>query len=145
MVISLWFIVFAAQQSKPRQPKVDSKLTMNGGNSNNKKTVEIFFHANQSTKFSQSGQAILIEQNGRLTLSLDLSTIPLRKPQPAYIQYGSCLTPKKILYSLSDVVAGLSETDLDINLDQLKSKRPLSIDIRKSYDEIKVQTACANL
>lgn len=146
LVISLFFIIIATQESKLSQLKLATNLLAEREINKKNKIAEILFQPSHSTKFSQSGRAIFSEQNGQLTLILDLSTSAfIRNPQPAYIRSGSCLNTKAVLYSLTDVIAGLSETDLDISLDQLKFKRPLSIDIRKSYDESQIKTACANL
>lgn len=94
---------------------------------------------------NQSGTATLIEENGKLVVTLSLSGGTFTEPQPAHIHMGACPTPGNIVYPLTNVVNGKSITTLNVTMDQLKAKLPLAVNVHKSATEASVYTACGDI
>jgi len=94
---------------------------------------------------SQSGTATLVERDGKITVTIDVTPNTTGVAQPAHIHLGRCPTPGAVKYPLTNVENGKSVTVLDINFDTLKEDLPLAININKSQDEAKVYTACGNV
>lgn len=93
----------------------------------------------------ESGTATLTEIDGKTTVSINLTGVIDDTPQPAHIHTGACPTPGDVAYPLTDLVAGVSETVLDVPLATLKSSLPLAINVHKSADEASVYVSCGDL
>ncbi|MEK7071074.1 MAG: hypothetical protein AAB966_04665, partial [Patescibacteria group bacterium] len=65
--------------------------------------------------------------------------------QPAHIHEGACEKPGKVVYPLTSVVDGASETIIETTLKDLKDNLPLSLNVHKSQAELAVYTACGEL
>lgn len=91
------------------------------------------------------GLALLREDEGKVKVNLrvvgasDVSTLP------AHIHMGNCPTPGDILYSLTNVVDGESETVLDTTAENIKKQYPLAINVHKSPTELQDYVACGNV
>lgn len=95
---------------------------------------------------NQSGKAILTEKDGKVTVKLDLSQVnELKEPQPAHIHKGTCPGVGEVVYPLTNVVSGKSETVLNTTLAKIKEQFPLAINVHKSGNELKVYTTCGSL
>ncbi len=92
----------------------------------------------------ESGIATITEENGQITVSLTMTGAP-ETAQPAHIHTGSCPTPGAVVYPLSNVVDGMSETTIDITLAELKGQMPLAINVHKSAAESQVYVACGDI
>lgn len=90
----------------------------------------------------ESGNAVLKEENGKVTVTVSLTGYPDSTPQPAHIHVGACPGVGAVKYPLTSVVNGSSVTTLDVSMDTLKTSLPLAINIHKSAAESKVYTAC---
>lgn len=93
----------------------------------------------------ESGTATLTEVNGKTTVSINLTGVVDDTPQPAHIHTGACPTPGDVLYPLTNLVAGVSETVLDATIATLRSSLPVAINVHKSADEASVYVACGDL
>lgn len=94
---------------------------------------------------TQAGTATLTEKDGKTTVSVTLSNPVDDSPQPAHIHSGSCPTPGEVVYPLTNLVGGKSETVLDIPLATLKKALPLVINVHKSEAESSVYVSCGDL
>lgn len=94
---------------------------------------------------SESGTAILAEENGKVKVTLKLTGAPANVEQPAHIHVGACPEVGAVKYSLTNVVNGMSETVLDVTLEQLRSELPLGLNVHKSAPEVKVYVSCGDL
>lgn len=93
----------------------------------------------------QSGEAVLTrvdDSTTRVELSIGSGG---DTPQPAHIHKGSCaqLDPQPE-YGLEDVVAGESETNVDVSLDELRDGQ-FAINVHKSAAALEIYVACGDL
>lgn len=95
--------------------------------------------------FGESGTATLTEADGKTTVSINLTGVVDDTPQPAHIHNGACPTPGDVLYPLTDLVAGVSETVLDTTIATLRASLPLAINVHKSAAEASVYVVCGDL
>lgn len=110
------------------------------------KTVVLNFSAQSNSGLS--GTATLMEQDGKVKVSLKLmgGVLGLPNPsEPAHVHYGSCANIGGVKYPLNSVVNGKSETTLNTSLSQLKAQLPLAINVHKSDTEIGVYIACTDI
>ncbi|MBI4057917.1 hypothetical protein HY405_01190 [Candidatus Microgenomates bacterium] len=96
-------------------------------------------------KSGESGTAILREEAGKLTVTLDLTGAPKGVKQPAHIHKGTCPGVGAVLYPLNFPVDGQSVTSLDITLDSLSPQLPLAINVHKSESQSNVYVACGDI
>lgn len=94
---------------------------------------------------SQSGTAVLTENNGKVTVVLNVTGGAPEVAQPAHIHVGACPNVGAVAYPLTDVIDGKSETILDVSLADLAGKQPLGLNVHKSAKEVKVYVACGDL
>lgn len=94
---------------------------------------------------SESGTAILTEENGQVKVVLNLIGAPEGVTQPAHIHLGSCPDVGAVKYALTSPVNGMAETMLDVTLEQLRSELPLGINVHKSENEAKIYVSCGDL
>lgn len=94
---------------------------------------------------TESGTAVLIEENGKTTVTLALTGYAKDVSQPAHIHVGACPGVGSVKYPLTDVMNGSSVTVLFVTLDQLKQALPLAVNVHKSAKEIGVYTSCGEL
>ena len=99
----------------------------------------------EQNKSGVSGSAVLREENGQVTVTLNLTGAPKTTPQPAHIHVGACPDVGDVKYPLTNAVDGQSQTVLDVTLEQLKNEQPLAINVHKSAAQITVYTACGDL
>jgi hypothetical protein len=90
----------------------------------------------------QNGTAVLTPDGAGTKVVISLSNAP--GPHPAHIHTGSCPTPGAVVFPLTSVMDGKSETTVAASIaDILKS--PHAINVHKSPQEIPVYTSCGNL
>lgn len=105
---------------------------------------EIIVNLREQNNSTQSGRAILREENGQVIVVLSMENAPATE-QPAHIHVGSCPEPGAIRYPLSNVVDGRSETTIGTTLEQLKAAGPLAINVHESPETLEVYVACGDL
>jgi hypothetical protein len=109
------------------------------------KTITVDLMAVAPTNTSQKGTATLKEQNGKVIVSIDVTGMTTSDLQPAHIHMGACPKPGSVVFPLSNVVNGKSETTLNTTIADLKTKLPLAINIHKSQTEQGVYTSCGDI
>jgi hypothetical protein len=91
-----------------------------------------------------SGTAMLADVGGKLRVEIRANGAGAG-PQPAHIHEGNCAqlnpAPK---FALTDVVNGVSNTDIDGSLQAVLST-PHAIHMHKSPDELPIYVACADV
>lgn len=92
----------------------------------------------------QSGTAMLEEVDGKTKVTLSMMGGNFPEPQPAHIHTGMCPKPGAVVYPLTNVVGGKSETVVDSKLADLL-KGGMALNVHKSAKEASVYTACGDL
>lgn len=118
-------------------------MTPNPSTTMTTKTTTVDLTAQNNS--GQTGTATLLEENGKLVVTLNLSGGTFTNPQPAHIHMGACPKPGDVVYPLTNVVDGKSVTTLNTTMDQLKAKLPLAINVHKSATDINTYTACGDI
>ncbi len=92
-----------------------------------------------------SGTATFVEQDGKTTVTIDLTGASDSVEQPAHIHAGTCadLDPAPT-YPLNNVVDGHSETVVDATIATLLDS-PFAVNVHKSAEEITTYVACADI
>jgi len=93
----------------------------------------------------ETGTATLEEVDGKTVVTIALEGQSTGANQPAHIHTGACPTPGAVVYPLTNVVNGASETTLDVSLADLKAQLPLAVNVHKSAAESKVYVSCGDL
>jgi hypothetical protein len=93
----------------------------------------------------ENGTVSLSPRGTKTLVVVALVGAPKTTPQPAHVHVGPCAkldpAPK---YALSSVVDGVSETTLDVPMDQL-TNGTFAVNVHKSGDDIKTYTSCGDL
>lgn len=95
-----------------------------------------------------SGTVSLTKVDGKVKVSLKTigGVASLLSPsEPAHIHTGTCANIGAVKYPLSNVIAGRSETVIDVSMDALKAGLPLAINVHKSAAEIGTYIACVDV
>ncbi|MBI3559813.1 hypothetical protein HY087_01650 [Candidatus Gottesmanbacteria bacterium] len=93
----------------------------------------------------ETGTAVLSEENGKTNVVVTVTGEPKGAVQPAHIHAGACPTPDKVVYALTDVVDGTSETTISASLAELVAQLPLAINVHQSAALIKNYVTCGDL
>lgn len=93
----------------------------------------------------ESGVVTITEIDGQLVVSLATVGYAEGVEQPAHIHEGVCPDVGAVVYPLTNVVDGMSETTIDATLEDLESQLPLAINVHKSVPEASVYTSCGNI
>lgn len=143
VLVGLWFLVF----NKPSQPTPQPEPVTEQKQATESATppAEITVTLSEKNDSGESGIATLMEVDGKVQVTLAISGAPAGVTQPAHIHVGSCPDVGAVKYPLTSPVDGVSETVLDVSLDQLRSELPLGINVHKSATEVKVYVACGDL
>lgn len=108
-------------------------------------SAEIVINLAEQNNSGESGVATFMEENGRVKVTLKMTGAPADVVQPAHIHTGSCPDVGGVKYPLTSPVNGMSETMLDVSLDQLRSQLPLGLNVHKSTAEAGVYVSCGDL
>jgi hypothetical protein len=90
----------------------------------------------------QSGTAVLTSEGSGTKVVINLSDAP--GPHPAHIHSGSCPTPGAVVFPLTSVANGRSETVVAASIADIL-RAPHAINVHKSPQEIPVYTSCGNV
>lgn len=92
-----------------------------------------------------SGKALLVEQNDKTKVMLNVNGTVSGAAHPAHIHMGACPTPGGIKWNLSDVMEGKSVTVIDASFDDVVTGLPLAINLHKSATELSAYVSCGDL
>lgn len=137
VLLSAGYFIFL---SKPQAPQPVQEITEEVVSPS--ETVVVLSEQNNS---GESGTATLVEENGQVKVTLNMTGAPEGVAQPAHIHMGACPDVGEVVYPLTSVMDGISETTLDVTLDQLRSELPLGINVHKSVSESGVYVSCGDL
>lgn len=93
----------------------------------------------------ETGRVTMSEVNGQVKVMVNLTSASVDQSQPAHIHRGSCATLGEVVYTLSQVVNGSSETTITAAFEALKSNLPLTINVHKSVAESGTYVACGDI
>lgn len=93
----------------------------------------------------ENGIALIQEKEGKLSVSLRITGSPSGTIQPAHIHLGSCGKMDDVLYPLSNLVNGESETIIDTTFKKLYKDLPLAVNVHKSEKEANIYVSCGNI
>ena len=129
-----------------QKPKVTPQVTETPSPSPKSAMLEsVKIDLKEQNESSESGTASLVEKDGKVMVTLNLTGAAKGVVQPAHIHMGACPKVGEVKYPLTSPVDGKSETTLEVSLDQLKEETPLAINVHKSASEAKIYVACADL
>jgi hypothetical protein len=95
----------------------------------------------------QQGTAQVTELDGgkvKVVLSL-AGGINYNETQPAHIHVGKCPKPGEIKYRLNNLLAGASETIIDVSMDAILTQGALAINVHESDKKMSSYIACGNI
>ena len=93
----------------------------------------------------QSGPAELTDLgNGSTRVVVVLSNAPSNVPQPIHFHSGTCATLGPIVYPLTSLVNGRSESTVNVSIAQMLAT-PFAINAHRSAQEASIYVACGNV
>ncbi len=107
----------------------------------NQTTINLL-EQNSSGEF---GTATLTEEDGQVFVTLNMTGFSENVSQPAHIHMGSCPDVGGVIYPLTNVLNGESETTINVTFDQLEDELPLAINVHKSVENASVYVACGDI
>lgn len=107
--------------------------------------LEMTVKLNEENNSGESGTATLKEENGKTTVTINLTGFTEGIPQPAHIHTGFCPGVEAVKYPLSNIISGSSVTVLNATLADIRQNLPLAVNVHKSAQEIASYTACGEL
>lgn len=110
-----------------------------------KKVLNPIVVLNEQNNSKEYGNATLTEKDGKVVVKVMLNNAPKGVSQPAHLHTGSCIALGGVSYGLTNLVNGVSETTLNVTLEDLKGKLPLALNVHKSTSQSGVYVACGNL
>lgn len=106
-----------------------------------KETKSFSIPLNTQNDSNESGIVLFDGENGKTKVTIKTVNYLADVPQPAHIHGGTCEEPIEELFHIEDVLNGVSETTLDVSIEELV-KKPFVVNVHKSYDEDYIYTAC---
>jgi CHRD domain-containing protein len=92
----------------------------------------------------QSGTTTLESMDGGMThVTIELSSPPA-DPQPAHIHSGTCAELGDVVYPLTNVEGGSSETDVAASLEDLQGA-DFAVNVHRSEADIGTYVACGDI
>jgi hypothetical protein len=93
----------------------------------------------------ETGTATISENNGQLTVVLNMTGAPKGVAQPAHIHSGSCAELGDIKYPLNTPTNGVSTTTIDnLTITDLLGA-PMAINVHKSTTQPNIYVACGDI
>ena len=131
VVVTIAYLIVSSGQDSPAPPTESMETTIT---------------LNEYSESGQSGVATLIERNGMMEVTLELSGYETEVAQPAHIHSGNCPRIGPVIFELNDVVANQSTTVLETTLNELMSGNDtLNLNVHESYDNFSTYTACGDM
>jgi hypothetical protein len=113
-----------------------------GGGDDDETAGELTLELVEQNGSRQEGTATLTPNgDGGTTVAIELSNPP-DVPQPSHIHSGTCDDIGDVVVPLENLVAGRSETDVDMSVEDLRDE-PLIVHAHKSEAEFDVSVACS--
>jgi hypothetical protein len=95
---------------------------------------------------NENGSVTLTDEDGKTRVTINVTGAPGGIAQPAHIHAGNCTATGAVLYPLTLVVNGHSETMLNSSLQGiLSSADDISINVHKSESDLGTYVACAEI
>lgn len=92
----------------------------------------------------ESGTATLeAVSSGMVRVTIELENAPA-EPQPAHIHSGSCAELGDVVYPLTNVEGGSSETDVAVSLEELQGGE-FAVNVHQSEADIGTYVACGDI
>lgn len=144
-VLFVGYLLFSNMNKQAPSPQPATTPTTPESASPSGVISEVTVTLSEQKASGESGTATLMEVDGKVKVTLNLTGVPVGVAQPAHIHMGACPDVDEVKYPLTSVMDGMSETTLDVTLAQLKSELPLGINVHKSGPEVKVYVSCGDL
>ena len=101
----------------------------------------------------QMGEAVLRDFNGKTSVTAVVSNFKTTEEQPVQVYEGTCANPGNLIYSLTNLKQskdtgtegtdlGVSDTILEVSLDELLSHGSFAISVRKTPEDAHIAVAC---
>lgn len=100
---------------------------------------------NEQNNSGESGIATISEIEGKVVVNLRLVGLGFSAPQPSHLHLGTCGAPGEVVYSLTNVVNGQSQTTLDVDMETFSIKPPLILNVHKSEAESDIYVSCGQV
>ncbi len=142
-VLLVGYVLISSMQQTTPAPQPATGIT-EGSPSPSPAASEVAVVLPEQNNSGESGSAILTEVDGKVKVMLNMTGAP-NVAQPAHIHVGICPDVGDVKYPLTSVTGGISETTLDVTLDQLRSELPLGINVHKSQAEVSTYVSCGDL
>lgn len=113
------------------------------GNETNQTLITL--NLTEQNNSSESGTATLLEGNGTVTITINVSGAPENVSQPAHIHNGSCPDVGAVKYALNNIINGSSTTIINATFNQLESELPLAINIHQSVENSSIYVSCGDI
>lgn len=115
-----------------------------GGDDDDETAGEVTLELAEQNGSRQEGTATLTPNGeGGTTVAIELSNPP-DVPQPSHIHSGTCDDIGDVVEPLENLVAGRSDTDIDMSIEELRSEQ-LIVHAHKSEAEFDVSVACSEI
>lgn len=141
LVIAVAIIVASAYLYQTKTKHMASDAMMSDKNSESL-SVEMSDYSGSG----QTGTAVLTDLgNGQTKVTLEMVGYDTDEPQPAHIHSGPCPKIGPVIYPLTAVMNGTSETVIEKPLEEiLKSAEELDINVHESVANIQNYTSCGD-
>ena len=93
----------------------------------------------------QTGKALFEDVGGGKTKVTITMNGQATSPQPAHIHTGSCVKSGNILYPLTSVTNGTSETILNASIQAIQANGPTVVNVHLSPSELSTIVSCGEL
>lgn len=110
-----------------------------------KKTSEKVITLSEKENSGVSGGAKITEENDKARILVNLVGTNKEDIIYMHIHTGSCPEVGKVLYDLNSIKDGASQTELDMNIEELKEGLPLAINVHKYENKKEFEIACGNI
>ena len=141
LVLGAGYFFLNRTATTPTAPAPEEEVTEEIGAGEGETMTVVLSEQNDS---GQSGTATLTEVDGQTNVLVELD-VPSDVSQPAHIHSGACPDVGDVVYPLANVVDGVSETILGVDLATLMGELPLAINVHQSAEQISVYTSCGDL
>lgn len=143
VVIIIGIVIFLLAQNNANPSVINNTTNPSPVSSPTIETTKSFVLTQQNGS-GQDG-TVTLEENGnstKVTITLSNTT---SVAQPAHIHIGKCPTPAEVKYSLTNVVNGISITNINAKFADLKMLGELAVNVHKSAEESNIYVSCGDL